>query len=188
MHIYIITQNTDKSSLQSDDKQLTFENIKSISIEDTKKKIWQGIQECVKDAASKGHNRITLCTKIDLLKDNALAHLSHQILEDAENLNAKILIINADNADLMIPLSNDLVWVDHCSGIGLAVIFKSCYPLILMEDGPEEETLDHRISLLTSNKFIVYPLQVSTNTRTNDTKSLNKRIKRLIEQSDILYM
>lgn len=152
---------------------------------DVKQKIWEKIRECVAKAQLEGHSKIILCTKTELFENSNLYNIPANVLEEVEQLNAKILIINADNADLMVPVSSQLIWFDYCSAIGLAVIFKSCYPLIQKEEKMGEETIDEKLCQLTSNKFMVYPLQKTVINRISKTEKLNERIERLIKQSDI---
>lgn len=76
---------------------------------------------------------------------------------DAGNVGAKILLGGVERYGEVIPLTDELFWIDHFTDSNFYVIYKPYFQEFLelsLDDGIPYNGI---ISLSTSNKFLIYP-------------------------------
>ncbi len=80
----------------------------------------------------------------------------NEVISDADLNSADVLFLGANKIASVIPVSKNLFWVEHLSGIQMAIIFKRFYNRVLSTFTPKSDSLDF-LSILSNQKFIIYP-------------------------------
>ncbi|MEN5085946.1 hypothetical protein ABE426_05710 [Sphingobacterium faecium] len=121
--------------------------------------LWTSICEIIAISEEKNEDVIIIC------KDN------HQFTEDynktkliaaiyeAHRLNATLLFGGiAGGFNHILPLASGISWLDACWESSFIVIFRSFFRSILDENFHETDVVENKLSEMTSNKFVMYPM------------------------------
>lgn len=78
-------------------------------------------------------------------------------IKEAISLQADILSGGVSWFQTAMYISESLFWINLFSGTQFTVVFKKFYNKIIQANFTEKDTIDHKISLLSENIFIIFP-------------------------------
>lgn len=117
----------------------------------------KSIKNVIKLVIQSDYDFVIICSDDHVFTENYKKESFINCVIDAGNAGAKVLLGGIERYGETIPLTNDLLWVDHFAESTFYVIYKSYFQELLklnLNDGIPNNTI---ISSSTSNKFLIYP-------------------------------
>jgi hypothetical protein len=119
--------------------------------------LWTTIRQILLDEENAGLEYIILCEDDHHFTDQYSIELLLNCIQEAEKKDADVLCGGVSGFRNAIAISESIFWVEMFSGMQFTILFRRFFNTILGADFNEEDAADTRISLLTSNKFFIYP-------------------------------
>lgn len=121
--------------------------------------LWNNICEIIAIAEEKKEDVIIICKDNHQFSDNYNKIKLIAAIYEAHRLNATLLfggIVGGFNH--ILPLASGVSWLDACWESSFIIIFRSFYRSILDENFYETDVVENKLSEMTSNKFVMYPM------------------------------
>jgi len=154
-------------------------NISFRHITTSRQNHWDCITDIIRDAEASNVEQVILCTDIRLIKNMDWTSFCIY-LKTASNLGSKIFITDAQKVECLLPVHENFFWIDHFVESNLIIIYRSGFQLIL-DNNDSSETVEQRLSNVTSNKLLLYPMLLNPPISVAVT-DLNDRMDRLHNQ------
>lgn len=111
-------------------------------------------------------------------------------IDKAMSLNADILSGGVSWVNKVVSADNNLFWIDKFSGLQFTIIFQKFFRKIIDAPFSPNETADKKISLLSNDKFVIYPyISIQKNFGYSDITLGNncKDVELLFKKSEMLF-
>ncbi len=119
--------------------------------------LWQSIQKIVKSHLNISDDYIIICEDDHVFTENYSRDRFFKCIEQAKINDADILSGGVSWLNSMVPVTDDIFWLQRFTGTQFFVIFKKFFHSILSAKFNTSDTADYKISELSSNKFCIYP-------------------------------
>lgn len=117
----------------------------------------KSMKKVIKLAIQSDYDFIVICSDDHEFTENYTKERFINCVIDAGNAGAKILLGGVERYGEVVPLTDDLFWVDHFSYSTFYVIYKPYYQEFLQLRLNNRISHSGMISSSTSNKFLIYP-------------------------------
>lgn len=121
--------------------------------------LWNNICEIIAVAEEKNEDVIIICKDNHQFSDDYKKIKLIAAIYEAHRFNATLLfggIVGGFNH--ILPLISGISWLDACWESSFIIIFRSFFKPILSENFCESDVVESKLSEMTSNKFIIYPM------------------------------
>lgn len=136
---------------------------------------WKGIVLTVEEAIRNKDSVIIICQDgHEFTAEYSKTFLIDAIIE-AGDKGTNILLGGFDSFGQAIPLGERICWVDNFIGSQFMIIYSGLFQRILEEPFEEDDTLDNKFSIITSNKMVLFPF-ISEG---NNSKHCEDRLKNI---------
>ncbi len=110
------------------------------------------------------HEKIIFCMNADLLNTVNIEKMLSGIAL-AERLNANVILFNAENVNMLMPVSSCYFWIDNYSKSDFFLLEGAFLFKILQKSDEYSGSLHTFLSNLTSNKLLMNPMLISNSDR-----------------------
>lgn len=117
----------------------------------------KSMKNVIKLAIQSDYDFIVVCSDDHEFTENYTKEKFIDCVIDAGNAGAKILLGGVERYGEVIPLTDELLWIDHFSYSTFYVIYKPYFQELLKLNLKDSISYNGIISLSTSNKFLIYP-------------------------------
>ncbi|NII83146.1 hypothetical protein [Pedobacter sp. SG908] len=121
----------------------------------------KSVKKIIKQVISLDYDFVIICSDDHLFTEHYNREKFLECIHDAGNAGAKILLGGLEQYGEVIPLTDNLLWVDHFIDSTFYVIYRSFYQEIIESSFIDGDANNKIISSSTSNKFLVYPFITS---------------------------
>ncbi|MDF2476947.1 MAG: hypothetical protein K0S24_2430 [Sphingobacterium sp.] len=119
---------------------------------------WKAVRKAIETAIYNDEDVILICDENHEFTSSYKKEQLVSIIYEAHRLQASILLggVNGDFRNLL-PLKLGITWLEAFSQSNFIIIFRSLYNKFLNESFCSTENFFKKLSLLTSNKFVIHP-------------------------------
>jgi hypothetical protein len=117
----------------------------------------KSIKKVIKLVIQSNYDFVIICSDDHVFTENYKKETFIKCIIDAGNAGAKILLGGIERYGEVIPLTDDLLWVDHFADSTFYVIYKTHFQELLQLNLNSDIPYAKIISSSTSNKFLIYP-------------------------------
>ncbi|WP_256007255.1 hypothetical protein [Pedobacter deserti] len=119
--------------------------------------LWLSIRKIIKMAIEREESVILICEDDHTFTENYSKEFLFLNIIEAHQKGACILSGGTGKVNYVVPISENIFWVDHCLSAQFLVIYRRFFDRILNEPFDEKIIADMAYSRLTSNKMVLYP-------------------------------
>lgn len=140
------------------------EEFETMVIEAVKEKngalgLWKSIKKIIKLAQYKDEDVIIICEDDHIFTADYSYETLISVIFRAHDLRTKLLTGGTSGGFTNIFFATeDLLWIDRFWGTQFIIVFKNFFQEILDAEFLETDTADDKLSLLTSNKLLMFPM------------------------------
>ncbi|AQX04881.1 hypothetical protein BAX94_02705 [Elizabethkingia meningoseptica] len=120
--------------------------------------LWNNIRKCVQLAIERDEDFIILCEDDHVFTDDYNKNILINEIYESYKQGIEILLCGISGVvGSVVPLSNRKFWISHFWGLQFTVIYSSMFLKILDYNFEEKDTADDLLSLMSSNKAVLFP-------------------------------
>ncbi|WP_159732024.1 hypothetical protein [Sphingobacterium sp. 18053] len=147
---------------------------------DAQQIVKQALKACIEESIATQSEYMVICSNKEIITRTSDALLKSR-LERASDLNCKILILSAQRIANLFPVNDQFFWIDFFEGSDFFAMHESVYEDVLHELCNAKTALSEILSIVTSNKLLLYPMITVKNERIEKTE-LRKRMARMAKK------
>lgn len=158
------------------------EVIEAIQAEPGALGLWQTLQHIMEDYSINTFEYILICEDDHTFTDHYNWEKLQACITQAQDRQADILLGGVSSVTSILPVTDQLVWLDRFSGLQFTIIFKNFFKRIRATPFGDSDAADYKIASMTDSKYLIYPF-ISTQTEFgySDATPKNNQIGRVTE-------
>ncbi|MCT3806723.1 hypothetical protein HZQ57_16530 [Elizabethkingia anophelis] len=120
--------------------------------------LWNNIRKCIKLAIERDEDFIIICENDHVFTNYYNKDILINEIYESYKQGIEILLCGISGViGSVVPISNRKFWISHFWGLQFTVIYSSLFLKILNYDFKETDTADDLLSVMTSNKAVLFP-------------------------------
>jgi len=123
----------------------------------TRVSLWKTIKQITENMMISKVDFFIICEDDHRFTENYQKKLLLECIEQADKMGADILSGGVSGLQQFVRVSPDIFWMGYFSGLQFTVIYRRFFKTITASNFEDSDIADQKISLLTENKFVIYP-------------------------------
>jgi GR25 family glycosyltransferase involved in LPS biosynthesis len=119
--------------------------------------LWETIKYIIRDLTSVDDEFVLICEDDHTFTKNYTKDLLEKAIAIAQEKQADVLMGGVSWFTDALQVESNLFWVEKFSGFQFTIVFQKFYDQILNVSFTKEDAADYKISVLTENKFFIFP-------------------------------
>jgi GR25 family glycosyltransferase involved in LPS biosynthesis len=119
--------------------------------------LWNTMRHIVENLANENDQFVLICEDDHQFTEFYSKQLLFRSINEVKEKNADILIGGVNWFDGVAPVNDTLLWPYIFNGTQFIIVFRKFFDTLLQADFGPHDAADFKISILTQNKFILYP-------------------------------
>ena len=156
--------------------------IEAIQAESGALGLWQTLQHIMEDYSNETLEYVLICEDDHTFTNHYNWEKLQACIVQAQDRQADILLGGVSSVTNILPVTDQLVWLDWFSGLQFTIIFKNFFKRIRAMPLGDSDAADYKIASMTDSKYSIYPF-ISTQTEFgySDATPKNNQIGRVTE-------